>query len=134
MAKLTIGRYIIKPDIGSSGWVLARPRQNPTERHAHDAIGYYPRITDALDRLLDERMKESTATSVPELIAEIGAFRNEMYNDLGATVELPDAAMKALATLEHPPAGAAPADGIGGNASSPEAADAPRPATEQKNP
>ena len=128
MARLSIGRYIIKPDAGGTGWVMTRPRKNPTWRQPHDVIGYYPRITDALTRLLNERMKESSATSVRELIAEIRTFRSELYGELAATVQLPEAAVRALATLAHPPAGAALTEGTGGNASSPGAALAPLPA------
>ena len=86
MAILTFGNYAVKPDVGGTGWMLTRRKGKPSAKSPHEVLGYFPRIGDALNRLLDERLKASSATDIRGLIEETHRFRREVAAALTVTV------------------------------------------------
>ena len=85
MAKIQMGSFTIRPDIGGTGWVLAQLRAKSPRGRKDDVVGYFPRLEHAIDRLLEERLRASDATGLRAVIDEVRAFRSELHEELAAT-------------------------------------------------
>lgn len=80
MATLRFGKYTVQPD--SHGWMVleAKTRQSG-ERAGEDyatAVGYFARMPDALEAVLEYQLRESEAIDALTLANEIRAFRREL--------------------------------------------------------
>jgi hypothetical protein len=84
MAILTLGKYTIKPD--AHGWVagvvIVRERKNDAGEDVvveeFTSPSYFARLPQALNWLLDQRLRDSDATSIRGLRSEVLAFRSEL--------------------------------------------------------
>jgi hypothetical protein len=81
MTRVTICGYTIAAD--ASNWTLYGHRKkgedakNPGEP-VEFVLGYYSRLPLALDALLDERLRDSDARSLKELVTVLDATRAEI--------------------------------------------------------
>ena len=83
-ARITVGKYIIKADIGT-GWVAGVPKMVSREQEdgtsklveVMDGPTYHGRVDHALTRLLDRSIRESDARSLADVRDLIVAFRKE---------------------------------------------------------
>jgi hypothetical protein len=80
MATLTFGKYTVQPD--ATGWMVVETKTRQSGDKAGEdyttALGYFARLPDALDKVLEYRLRESDATDARGLAAEIRAFRAEL--------------------------------------------------------
>jgi hypothetical protein len=81
VTRVTICGYTIAAD--ASNWTLYGHRKkgedakNPGEPVEY-VLGYFSRLPHALDALLDQRLRDSDARSLKELVTTIDALRAEM--------------------------------------------------------
>lgn len=81
MTRVTICGYTIAAD--ANNWTLYGHRKkgegakNPGEP-VEEVLGYYSRLPLALDALLDQKLRDSDARSLKELVATIDTIRAEI--------------------------------------------------------
>lgn len=80
MATLRFGRYTVQPD--HTGWMVTENKVRQSGKAAGEEyatlVGYYPRMPDALDAVLNQKIRDSEATDAQSLADEIRAFRREL--------------------------------------------------------
>lgn len=87
MATLTFGRYTVQPD--ASGWMVTESKTRQSGKDAGEdytvPAGYFARLPDALEKVLEFKLRDSDATDAATLAAEIRAFRAELEPVFAAT-------------------------------------------------
>ena len=80
MARINLGKHVLTSD--ANNWTIAEPRVVQSGERAGAVvdypIGYYPTLPSALSALLELRLRDSEATTLRELAAEVAAFRREV--------------------------------------------------------
>ena len=83
--KIEIGGYIITSD--SKNVMLNKKSVIKAGENAgqetQTTVGYYTDLTHCLQGLVDQAVRESSATSVKELLTEIRALKQEIADKLG---------------------------------------------------
>lgn len=80
MATLRFGKYVVQPD--HTGWMVVEYKVRQSGKAEGEEygtlVGYYPRMADALEAILEQKIRDSEATDVRTLADEIRAFRREL--------------------------------------------------------
>jgi hypothetical protein len=93
VTRVTICGYTIAAD--ANNWTLYGHRKkgedakNPGEPVEY-VLGYFSRLPHALDALLDQRLRDSDARSLKELVTTIDALRAEMADALSLDSVVPN--------------------------------------------
>jgi hypothetical protein len=86
MARIRIRNYVVTSDANNWTVVEVRVVKDPASRnHGQEyeyALGYYPKLSAALEGLLEFVARSSEADSLAALLVEVRAFREEIQRAL----------------------------------------------------
>lgn len=78
--RIEIGDRVLWAD--NAQWVVGKRAKRKTKDGGYEeydhGLWYYGRLDSALKGLLDERLRKSGATDIPQLRAELDAFRKDV--------------------------------------------------------